>query len=471
MPWQSSSFTPKQQSHPLNIQQVDLVWQYENSRKRHAQCSLHSTYHLKMLLEHVIRWKMLQMGKQQVEGHQSKNLGHLTWKLINSMHLATTQKLSNALDHLMAFPCKQWVQFVEMFSLTGDNIFTFQGEAEYQKVKRYYKQASKCDYTWGIAKQNHWEWEFWKISELEILKDALDSMPNLSSRNEDVLPAIAPDIHHYMSHETKNKIDLSKWLWKNNNDPACKVQFQKENYIHVHNMVNGQNFTKKLKNHLLNCILGLEYDGNECDFTSCEWNYMIVKNNSIYTHQVVQINYTTYDVHRAQDFINLTTGNSYFMVLGCENEAHKDPHPYWYGRIIGVYHAKVIYTGPKSCSLEPQIMEFLWVCWMGWDPNNNYHDRWTVHQLPQIRFVHYEDEAAFGFLNPSLILQAVHLIPCFSLGRTKELLPQRSLYRLPNEKDEDWDMFYVNMWVCAIYIVFDSIYHHRFVDCNMFMHF
>lgn len=58
---------------------------------------------------------------------------------------------------------------------------------------------------------------------------------------------------------------------------------------------------------------------------------------------------------------------------------------------------------------------------------------------------YYEDDAAFGFLNPGLILRAAHLIPCFASGRTKELLPQWSLCRLPTEKDEDWDMFYVNM--------------------------
>ena len=112
MPWQSSGFTLKQWSYPLNIQQVNLVQQYKNSRKRHAQCSLHSTYHLKMLLKHIVRQKMLQMGKRQVEGHQSENLGHLTWKLINSMHLATMQKLSDSLVHLTAFPWKQWRQFL-----------------------------------------------------------------------------------------------------------------------------------------------------------------------------------------------------------------------------------------------------------------------------------------------------------------------------------------------------------------------
>ena len=149
-------------------------------------------------------------------------------------------------------------------------------------------------------------------------------------------------------------------------------------------------------------------------------------------------------MRRDQDSLNpCRTAN--FMVLGCEYEENPDPHPYWYGRIIEIFHANVIYSGPQSRSLNPQVMEFLWVCWLGRDPNNGYRDGWKTRRLPRVGFVPYEDKAAFGFLDPSLILRGVHLIPCFALGCTKQLLPQPSICRLPIEKDEDWDMFYVNM--------------------------
>ncbi|KIL54987.1 hypothetical protein M378DRAFT_134292 [Amanita muscaria Koide BX008] len=231
-----------------------------------------------------------------------------------------------------------------------------------------------------------------------------------------------------MSFETKNKLDLSTWLAKNTKDPACK------------------NFLSKLKNHLLTRLQGLEYDGDEREYSTAERNQVIIEGNAIYRHPVLCVNYTTYDMRRNQDSLNVSNSAD-FMVLGCENEANSAPHPYWYGRIIGIFHAKIVYRGPGSRSSDPQIMEFLWVRWLGRDPNNGYHEGWRRRRLPRVGFVFYEDAVAFGFLNPTLIIRAVHLIPCFALGRTKDLLPQPSICRLAKEEGEDWDMFYVNIFV------------------------
>ena len=48
---------------------------------------------------------------------------------------------------------------------------------------------------------------------------------------EEGLPTTAPDIHHYISHEMKNKINLSAWLQKNKNDIVCEVRPQKKHLI------------------------------------------------------------------------------------------------------------------------------------------------------------------------------------------------------------------------------------------------
>ncbi|KIJ41937.1 hypothetical protein M422DRAFT_254951 [Sphaerobolus stellatus SS14] len=61
-----------------------------------------------------------------------------------------------------------------------------------------------------------------------------------------------------------------------------------------------------------------------------------------------------------------------------------------------------------------------------------------------IGFVHDEDDTdSFGFLDPVPVIQAVHLIPAFNEGRTKELLGDSVARRYDKLKD-DWQFFYVN---------------------------
>jgi len=73
-----------------------------------------------------------------------------------------------------------------------------------------------------------------------------------------------------------------------------------------------------------------------------------------------------------------------------------------------------------------------------------------VARLPKIGFVGEEDDLAFGFLDPSLVLRGCHLIPAFVNGRTSTLLKtSHSAARPPGEVDE-WAAFYVNMYVLVI---------------------
>ena len=76
-------------------------------------------------------------------------------------------------------------------------------------------------------------------------------------------------------------------------------------------------------------LLGLEYNGDELEFTSNERNTAIIEYDTIYCHKVLRINYTTYDLRRDQDSLNPRTRNADFIILA-PNE-NEDPHPYWYG--------------------------------------------------------------------------------------------------------------------------------------------
>jgi hypothetical protein len=120
-----------------------------------------------------------------------------------------------------------------------------------------------------------------------------------------------------------------------------------------------------------------------------------------------------------------------------------DNHPYWYARIIGIFHVMVVHKGCDSTLHEPQKMEFLFFRWFGYDSDDV--GGWKARKLHQIGFIDSSNSLeGFGFINPADVVRAVHLIPCFSLSHTKELLPH-SIARSALEQDEDWVRYYVNM--------------------------
>ena len=148
-------------------------------------------------------------------------------------------------------------------------------------------------------------------------------------------------------------------------------------------------------------------------------------------------NYTTYDMQRDQDMINLRT-RSNVMVLSHE-DPEVDSHPYWYARVLQIFHADVRLRGQV-----PRRMEFLWVRWYSRD--TQYHSGWDARRLHRLEFLPHTNPDAFGFLDPNDVIRGAHLIPGFHYGRTKELLP-RSIARRPAEQDEDWVYYYINWWV------------------------
>ena len=168
-------------------------------------------------------------------------------------------------------------------------------------------------------------------------------------------------------------------------------------------------------------------------FTDEDRQHIDIVQNVIYSHKVLRINYTTYDMRRDQDSINPRT-RSDIMVLSQDEE---DPHPYWYARVIGIYHAIV-----RIDKRHPVVVDFLWVRWYGLD--TEYRSGFQAKRLHRVGFTMSSDPDAFGFVNPSDVLRAVHLIPGFALGRTQTLLP-KSVARRQDEEDEDYHRYYINM--------------------------
>jgi hypothetical protein len=141
-------------------------------------------------------------------------------------------------------------------------------------------------------------------------------------------------------------------------------------------------------------------------------------------------------MRRDQDVINLRT-RSDVMVLSNDDD---DGYPYWHCRVIGIFHINVRELGGDQ---NVKRFDVLWVRWYGLDESCAWG--FSAKRLPCIGFGHSDDPETFGFLDPSDVVRACHLIPSFSQGRKEQLLPARSLSHQLNEDDMDYFRYYVNL--------------------------
>ena len=118
-------------------------------------------------------------------------------------------------------------------------------------------------------------------------------------------------------------------------------------------------------------------------------------------------------------------------------ENGSNAHPFWYAQVLGAFIISVDYMGVE------RKMEFLWVCWFGVVPGYCWGLK-NAH-LPKIGFISSDSGAAFGFINPSLILCACHLIPAFANGCTNSLLHHSPSVARERNAIDDWAAYYVNM--------------------------
>jgi hypothetical protein len=191
-------------------------------------------------------------------------------------------------------------------------------------------------------------------------------------------------------------------------------------------------------------LKGREFDADmHEDYTDEDRNSVRFVGERIYSVQTCRLYYTTYDLRRDSDTINPRTHPD-IMLRSPEEEEGADP--YWYARVIGVYHANVWADRQDMPGARGvRRMDFLWVRWLG--KEHSYVSGSRRGLLPKIGFVESTDEFAFSFVDPANVVRGCHLIPAFHEGRTANLLPvPRSVSRYFNPEDvDDWMNFYVNM--------------------------
>ncbi|ETW75354.1 hypothetical protein HETIRDRAFT_430757 [Heterobasidion irregulare TC 32-1] len=270
---------------------------------------------------------------------------------------------------------------------TTDSYSTQVGELAHKVVKCRYDCTNKNNFVPQLARHDARECLLHKVAKQsdEHRRRELVRTRRQKCKWPERLPLSDPTAHYHIAISIRKHLNVRSWIHDHPGDPVLKE------------------FLPRLKDHLLAHMLGLAYNGDK-----------------------------------------------YVTVLSQEDGTPDNPmHPYWYARVVGIFHCMVHHHGHSS---EPKQLDFLWVRWFGLD--TDAPGGWDLKWLHSVAFIPEDNPAAFGFLDPKQIIRGIHLIPAFARGHTSEQLGP-SISRQPAENDEDWEGYYINM----------------FVDHDMFMRF
>ncbi|KAI1787852.1 hypothetical protein LXA43DRAFT_1097859 [Ganoderma leucocontextum] len=348
--------------------------------------------------------------------------------------------------------------YIERSSPT-DNYTTQVGELEHRHIKHFYARTNKVAYEMQIARKERKRTLSAAIREKDAFqplfalkldrKRAKIASAEAQSRSAQAAhqkmtraPSPCPPSDHYAVAKSQSKaIDVDSWLDEHEDDPAIK------------------DFMPLLFDHLLRRLLGREAEPED-GFSQEQLAGIHILNHRLYRHNTIRINYTTYDMQREQDTINPRT-HADVTILSPDSDSDDDP--YWYARVINIFHANVRYIGPDGTRAQQkwQRVDFLWVRWF--ERDTSYRAGFQHRRLPLLHFMNANDpdNAPFGFVDPDDVIRAAYLIPAFNHGSTKDLLgPSTLARRLADDGDDDDD--YCSHYVCLFFI-------YNFADRDIYM--
>ncbi|KIO16446.1 hypothetical protein M407DRAFT_232296 [Tulasnella calospora MUT 4182] len=120
------------------------------------------------------------------------------------------------------------------------------------------------------------------------------------------------------------------------------------------------------------------------------------------------------------------------MMIADEDDGQsRSQHPYWYAKVLGVFHCNVRHRSTGQDDYER--MDVLWIRWLGVDPDQRVGGR--SRRLNRVGYVPDSDgPGAFGFIDPADVIRGCHLIPSFNEGTRDDLLTgASSVYDLDGE--------------------------------------
>ncbi|KAI0349319.1 hypothetical protein OH77DRAFT_1490928 [Trametes cingulata] len=341
---------------------------------------------------------------------------------------------------------------------SGDNFTTQTGELEHRHVKKFYARTNHIGAAFQIAQHMR------RAEKLRIIKTRVEAMraarrralertsdsdcaagslsgvmtpPDSGPQAADTLPFTNdPLARYHIADSQREWDDITTWASSNAEDPAL------------------EGFMRKLKDHLLSRLLRPSEANTPTpsEYNAADRSRLALRNNRVYWHRVLRVNYTTYDRQRTQDSINPRTHPDILLLS-------QDPrtHPYLYARVLRVFHVNARVLSSDADNFEPVYV--LWVRWFRID--STFEGGFEARRLHRVEFVPVGcADDAFGFVDPADVIRGAHLIPAFAHGRTKELLgpsiardgptsgkARSRLQPSDSSKNSDFKFYYVNFFV------------------------
>lgn len=198
-----------------------------------------------------------------------------------------------------------------------------------------------------------------------------------------------------------------------------------------------------------------------------DWQGVVLKHDRFYKHNTIRVHYTTYDVRRGEDVIHAGSSHSDIMTLNSAFAEDPTQHPFCYARVIGIFHANVVYIGEQNLDYRPRRLEFLWVRW--YNIEEGIQSGWKTRKLDRVHFPPMtSNEDALGFLDPADVLRGCHIIPAFSSGL---MHPDGKPFSRLSQDQNDWLAYYINRCVGIIrlflFLLCIILIFLRFVDRDM----
>ncbi|KAI0667060.1 hypothetical protein C8Q78DRAFT_1140637 [Trametes maxima] len=287
---------------------------------------------------------------------------------------------------------------------TTDSYTTQMGEHEHRRVKARWRRTNGVRGGAQVvnidARESRMHDMAYELSDLGLDIPSLPVQRVSSGPEPSPIPA---GQHHHIGNTVKNFVDLRQWQVENPGDPVVEDSFHPLRDEDV--------------------PIALHHD-------------------RIYAHATAHFNYTTYDLQRDQDIVHPSMSKADVLIHTPPSAESIDSelYPWEYARVLGIYHCNVLLPG----RIASHRVDFLFVRWL--ERDNIWESGAQARRLERIHFTPWADEVniserGFGFVNPSHVVRACHLIPAFHHGRTSEYLPLRTLYQ---DTGGDWKFFYVN---------------------------